>query len=73
MDYSETQNDKDQFKTLSVLGGVSMFFRTSWTFLKSGQMDESNGAWTKFHGRLPFLVRLPDKIDFKNEKVDKPC
>lgn len=73
MDCSETENDKDQFKASSVLGGVSMFFRTTWTFLKFGQMDESNGAWTKVHGRPSFLVRLPDKIDFKNEKAYKLC
>lgn len=43
MDYDEMQNDKDQLKRSSVLGGVSKFFSTNWTFLEFGQMDENNG------------------------------
>lgn len=57
MGCNEMQNDKDQFKRSSMLGGVFMIFSTNWTFLEFGQIDESNGVWTKFFGRPSCSVR----------------
>lgn len=54
-----------------MLGGVSLFFKTSWISVEFGQMDKSNEDSNKFFERTSFSVNEPDKVDSNNNNNKK--